>query len=206
MSEQMAAAWARFDRALSKLSRKGIALAPGASPTQLKEFEDDSGLVLPEAVRAFWTTHNGEQPRDAGLAAGFCLLSLTEARKVLKDWAEVRESLGRDLMAMDRDSSSHPRNAIQRKYSLPGWVPLLKDHEGNYVGVDLDPGPAGTVGQVINFGRDEEDKFVLFPSVVELINWLAQELEAGRIYYDEEDGVVRHAEGRLPAAVPTNCW
>ena len=59
-------------------------------------------------------------------------------------------------------------------------MPSLSDDEGNHIGVDLNPGPAGTVGQVINFGRDEEKKHVLFPCVVALVEWLAEAIEAGR--------------------------
>ena len=74
----------------------------------------------------------------------------------------------------------------------------------HYVGVDLEPGPRGTTGQVINFGRDELDKFVLFGSVVELLEWLAEEFERGRFVLDEdEDGMaIAHVRGRLIAAMP----
>nr|WP_305955588.1 SMI1/KNR4 family protein [Pseudomonas sp. R2-60-08W] len=39
------------------------------------------------------------------------------------------------------------------------------DYGGNHLGVDLDPGEYGVSGQVINFGSDEEEKFVLASSV-----------------------------------------
>jgi hypothetical protein len=51
------------------------------------------------------------------------------------------------------------------------------------------------------FGRDEEDKYVLFPNTAELLQWLASELEAGRIVYDRIDGIVCHVNGRLVAAI-----
>lgn len=37
------------------------------------------------------------------------------------------------------------------------------------VGVDLDPGEQGTVGQIINFGRDEDNKLVLAPNLAAFI-------------------------------------
>lgn len=70
--------------------------------------------------------------------------------------------------------SSFPPGWVRRKYTHPGWLPLLTDRCGNYVGVDLDPpSPAaahgqgqksyGQAGQVIAFGREIDDKVVLFP-------------------------------------------
>jgi cell wall assembly regulator SMI1 len=43
------------------------------------------------------------------------------------------------------------------------------------------------VGQVINFGRDEEAKFVLGQTVDDFIDRIATELEAGNFVIDEED-------------------
>jgi cell wall assembly regulator SMI1 len=176
-------------------SRAG--LAPGASAADLAKFEARTKLVLPAEVRAFWRGHDGEKPRDAGLAGGFLFLSSSEAAKAVEVWKATREELGSELKALDRPARSRPPKAIRRVYSSPGWVPLLSDREGNHVGVDLDPGTAGVAGQVINFGRDEEEKYVLFPTAVELLEWLASELEAGRIVYDKAERRVKHVGGRL---------
>lgn len=57
--------------------------------------------------------------------------------------------------------TSYPEGAIQRTYFHLRWVPIIQDHGGNYIGVDLEAGPSGLVGQIIVFGRDEYDMFVL---------------------------------------------
>lgn len=57
--------------------------------------------------------------------------------------------------------TSYPEGAIQRTYFHLHWVPIIQDHGGNYIGVDLEPGPSGHPGQIIVFGRDEHDMFVL---------------------------------------------
>jgi len=202
MSEHMNQAWKRFETALTAAELGDRNLSPGATAEQLAAFEEGTELTLPDEVRSFWSRHAGEAPRDAGLAGGFCFLSVVEAQKVMADWAGVRADMGTAIEELDQACTSQPRGAIQRKYSSPGWVPLLRDHEGNYIGIDLNPGPDGTPGQVINFGRDEEDKQVLFPSVVELTDWLAQELEAKRILYDDFDKIIIHIDGRLTGAIP----
>ncbi|GAA5900122.1 hypothetical protein JCM8208_002021 [Rhodotorula glutinis] len=82
-----------------------------------------------------------------------------------------------------------PDGWVRKRYSHPGWLPLLTDRCGNYIGVDLDPPPPpagstspsssshhaapgapaakartyGQPGQVIAFGREIDDKVVLFP-------------------------------------------
>lgn len=76
--------------------------------------------------------------------------------------------------------SSFPQGWVRKRYSHPGWIPLLTDRCGNYIGVDLDPPPHvpstsshasggttgrgyGQPGQVIAFGREIDEKIVLFP-------------------------------------------
>jgi cell wall assembly regulator SMI1 len=201
-TDRIAAAWQRFEHLLPQLRRDDIKLGLGAGEQNLADFEAATGLTLPKELRAFWQCHNGEKPSEAGLAAGFCLMSVEEAQQEIAGWAIVRENLGDGLADLDQSMTSHPPGAIQCKYSIDGWVPLAKDHEGNFIGVDLDPGPTGTIGQVINFGRDEENKRVLFLSVIEFIEWLALELEARRIVFDPEDNIIIHVDGRLVSAIP----
>ncbi len=192
-------AWARFEHSLPSAGIGTQRLAPPAPAYEVDALEAEVGIGLPQELREYWALHDGETSDGIGLAGGFVFVSVAEARKISSDWAAVRQRLGSELRELDRCASSEPKQAIRRKYSLRGWVPVLRDHEGNHVGVDLDPGPAGRFGQVINFGRDEDHKRVLFESLVELIDWLAQEVELGRIIYDEEEQRVHHVQGRLVA-------
>lgn len=79
--------------------------------------------------------------------------------------------------------ASFPDGWVRKRYSHPGWLPLLTDRCGNYIGIDLDPPPPppassstagrahasgpktayGQPGQVIAFGREVDEKVVLFP-------------------------------------------
>ncbi len=204
MTSSVVDSWRRLEAALPTLGLQGVGLAPGASDNDIDAFQTHLGLTLPPEVREWFAGHDGQTASTAGLAAGFHFLSLREAQKIMQDWAQVRTKLGHGVKDLDRACSSTPPKAIQRKYSCPAWLPLLRDNEGNCVGVDLEPGSAGSVGQIINFGRDEDDKYVLFPNASALLDWLATELESGRIAYDEEDRVVRHTAGRLVSAITVN--
>lgn len=86
---------------------------------------------------------------------------------------------------LDRQESVPP-GAIQRVYAHPGWIPLAKDFEGNNIAVDLAPGPRGRWGQVILFGRDFDRKYVVAPSWAAFLATLADDLEAGDHYIDED--------------------
>lgn len=57
--------------------------------------------------------------------------------------------------------TSTPNDCIKKKYFHIKWLPIIHDGCGNYIGIDLDPDTAGVIGQVIVFGRDEEDMFVI---------------------------------------------
>jgi cell wall assembly regulator SMI1 len=78
----------------------------------------------------------------------------------------------------DRDLQV-PARCDPPELRLPGWIPLHWDGNRNYLGIDLDPGPRGVVGQVINFGGDEHSKYVLATSWGRFLEDFADELEAG---------------------------
>ncbi|GAA5898277.1 Smi1p [Sporobolomyces salmoneus] len=107
-------------------------------------------------------------------------VSSSDPRRDLQDEEEERRrrrttSAGRDDEEEEEEGmSSFPPGWVRRKYTHPGWLPLLTDRCGNYIGVDLDPpSPSsaqeqgqksyGQAGQVIAFGREIDEKVVLFP-------------------------------------------
>jgi len=75
------------------------------------------------------------------------------------------------------DFTSTPKSAIQKKYFHYKWLPIFSDYGGNYIGIDLDPDLKGTKGQVINFGRDEQDMFVLAENLENLFDRILFELD-----------------------------
>jgi len=78
--------------------------------------------------------------------------------EVLDEWRFWRE------VDLDPNTGAHaklrevmqsfPPGWIRRDYSQHGWIPLITDKTGNYIGVDMNPAEGGAVGQVIVFGRD----------------------------------------------------
>lgn len=73
--------------------------------------------------------------------------------------------------------SSTPENCIKKKYFHYKWIPIFSDFGGNYIGMDLDPDTNGKKGQIINFGRDEENMFVLAENLSDFFDFIIQEIK-----------------------------
>jgi cell wall assembly regulator SMI1 len=119
-----------------------------------------------------------------------------------KFWAEMvgASERGEDEGMLDefsRESTSSPEGAIRRRHACRAWIPLVEMNDSNHIGIDLDPGPCGVVGQVINFGRDQERKYVLARSWAHFLEDLADELEAGN-FLITADGRYKSFDMREP--------
>lgn len=73
-----------------------------------------------------------------------------------------------------------PPHLLACQFAHPMWIPLVTDDVGNYIGVDLCPDPcAGTVGQVILFGREWDCKFVVAENWGDFLLLFANDLTMG---------------------------
>jgi cell wall assembly regulator SMI1 len=204
----VADSWARIEAWLGKhLPVVKASLRPGVSPADLAAFEKAVGRPLPEDVRESYRIHDGQSPISGlwcgGVVFGYAVCPLLDStgsmtrKSVLSEWrqwAETREDFKKTpdhLALVQRDCSSTPVEAIHCDYTNPGWIPLYSE-EGYSAsfGVDLDPGPKGVTGQVINFGRDDRKKYVLAWSWKQLLHEVAVELEAGNFVVND-DGEIK---------------
>ncbi|EIW67876.1 hypothetical protein TREMEDRAFT_74335 [Tremella mesenterica DSM 1558] len=167
-------------------------LNPPVDPSLLATFEAELGSPLPPPVRDCYLIADGQGLEATGNISGsgglFFGLQLLPLEEVMREWAfwraaEHDPSAGQNLAVL-ATMASIPPNWIKPLYACRGWLPLLTDRTGNYVGVDLDPGPDGAWGQVIVFGRDFDRKCVLWRGEGEggWGKWMAafvDELESG---------------------------
>ncbi|QEH39084.1 SMI1 / KNR4 family protein [Aquisphaera giovannonii] len=203
----VAASWRRIEAWIgSHLPIQRLTLRPGISKKDLAKYEAILGRTLPDDVRESWLIHDGqrwiddqaEHPdfniddadnrRVQGLVFGGKLLPLLDDRKSLagrsssREWREWARRMDEDpslVAEIGEGCASFPGGAIQHLYSSRGWIPLVEVLSSVRIGVDLMPGPEGTVGQVINFGRDAQDRYVLAVSWAHFLEDLADELDAG---------------------------
>lgn len=164
-------------------------LAPPATDADLALVEQVIGVALPADVTDVWRCNNGQQAtmiatsRDPAVPCipTLSFLSTTKVIEVWREWATLRANeTPESLAALDAAASSVFPDTVRRVYSHPAWIPLWSDPaRADYVGLDLDPSPRGTRGQIINFGRDEEQHAVLAASFSALLQILVEEVRSG---------------------------
>lgn len=167
-------AWTRLDRWFEVNHPRVLqTLNPGASPEEIEAVERSIGQTLPPDVRASLAIHNG------GLQHPILGDDLLSTPQVIAEWREWRglESYNEEFRW---SMESFPEGAVALDYANSGWIPLTQGGS-DYLGIDLAPGPSGSVGQVMNFGRDEEHKCVLASGWAEFLADLATFLESGAV-------------------------
>ncbi len=104
--------------------------------------------------------------------AGLTFEGLKKEYKVDTDWEFPGDY---DLLNTDDDKIK------QFDYNQQHWVPLFNDAGTNYMGVDLDPHKNGTLGQIIVYGHDEDERKVIATSFAELLQTLIHLMETKRL-------------------------
>ncbi|OCH95060.1 hypothetical protein OBBRIDRAFT_788798 [Obba rivulosa] len=161
-----------WDRLRLWLSREypelGDTLNYGILPQDLAQIEMAFGFALPNPVRESYLCVDGQEAESAagcseGLFFGLTLLPLEDVLEEWRFWREVDDDPNTGANPKLREMmQSIPPGWVRREYSLRGWIPLVADKAGNYLGVDMNPGEGGSVGQVIVFGRDFDTKVVMW--------------------------------------------
>ena len=119
-----------------------------ASEEQITDFESKLGFALPEDYRAFlvknYIRHNFEHNFE-------CL----DLDGVIRDWSMMTELLKKGTF--DDGRIEHHETGgfgnwhgdiIKKVWWSPSWIPVSRDSCGNMKCLDLDPGRAGTRGQM----------------------------------------------------------
>src|SRR5262249_16477402 len=146
----------------------------------LQAFKQSTGFELPDDVKESYLVHDGQIERvGPGALLGQPIDPLLTIRRHCKKVARFFKKFGTSDWTLEY-GTSFPKDAIKTLDQHPGWIPL-HDWDGNYYGIDLDPGPRGVCGQMINFGPDAEHKYVLAISWAHFLEDLADELESGNI-------------------------
>lgn len=152
-------------------------LRPPASDAELADLSQALGVKLPPSFLDLYRWRNGQHDASQpGPFYGLSFLSIADVRTAWEGWNEI---LADDDFDLHGFSSSVAPGVVKERYANRRWIPFSHDWGGNHIGVDLDPGPRGRVGQVINFGRDEDAKYVLGHTVEAFVARIADELERG---------------------------
>lgn len=180
------------------LPRDKYVFNPPATEAQLDAFERLIGLKMPKAYRQLYRWHDGEEDDRWGHFYGLPLLSLNQAGSQWTGWNKVLAGFGGNRYKVP--GAGWPQDAVDPAYINPRWVPLTQDGSGNHIGLDFDAWPGGRQGQIILYGRDEDVKAVLAPSLGQFLHWFAGLLESGnfRLGAKPEEQVLREFRLKVP--------
>lgn len=157
-----------------------------AGPDALASWENVIGRPLPPDLRDLYAIADGEA-EHVGLFFGWRWLSVGEAVEACQELRRVGGEVRPEQIIFDQ----HPFGAVRRVAWTPGWIPFAHDGSGTFAAVDLDPGPAGRVGQVVAIGPG---RFMDFGDGVGVPYWYASSVRA---LLDEVLRAVRAGESTL---------
>ena len=152
--------WNAYKEALfEKMPQLSETLNEGVSNKDIKAAQAKMGLNFPEYLKELYLTNNGDDNEAiCGMIMGLHFLSL---ESLLNEWMGLKKIADDPKINNSGSFSSTPMASIKRCYADVKWIPFCTDGSGNFIGIDLAPGPNGKAGQIINFGRDEGNKAVL---------------------------------------------
>ena len=175
------------------LESKYVELSPPLPPSRRRQVLDDAGVQLPRDLDALYAVADGGILLHGFLWFGLEMLAELcdpdERWWVTRGWQRyVYNSFVNDF---------GPPAAIRRLSDHLAWVPFATDSFGDYLAVDMVPGPRGRPGQVILIGRhQDEGPIYVADSVTELLRSHAAAFTSGRIE-QSDDGELRINSGDL---------
>lgn len=149
--------WQKIEVLLASVNPHVLnALRPPASISDLREAENIMGLVFPEDVRDAYLRHDGVDWVDELQARPYLFprgMTWMPLERVLSEWRSHSEMFfdfrSDDYADYLQELDEHPDDRVRRYGPLLEWIPI-GDGSGCTVCIDLLPGPAGVVGQLVH--------------------------------------------------------
>ncbi|MFN6473093.1 MAG: SMI1/KNR4 family protein [Nostoc sp. SerVER01] len=187
MNNQVSQYWLSYKEKVSKWFPEHYKLNPPATEDEISHLETVLSYEIPEDMKTLYRINNGESDEGLGIFYGLRFIPLNEVEQCWLGWKKIIEDGIEDF---NEFCTSNPEGVIQPVYANEKWIPLMDDSGGCHIGIDLAPGFKGCVGQIINFGRDEDDKYVLAPNLAELLKLLDTKFEENlQIPCEQDDGI-----------------
>jgi cell wall assembly regulator SMI1 len=131
-------------------------LPPPFPEQSRREIAFDLGVRLPRDLLALYGVADGDGGR--GLLHGYGWFGLDMVAELCDPQERWWVTRGwRRYVYQPFITEFGPPLTIRRLSDHPAWIPFATDMTGNYLAVDMAPGPHGRPGQVILIGRDHED-------------------------------------------------
>ncbi len=177
----IAALWAEIDAWFDAHGalRNMEARRPGATAGQIARLEKHLGVTLPGSYVESLKVHDG-----GGSFESYEYLSTEDVYRWWKVWTLALEKGELE----GRAPSEEGQEALQPGFWNRRWIPFAADSVGNLLCIDLDPGPRGKVGQLVQFERQDGIGPIAMPQQ-DFAGWLRKyrdRLRKGELVVDEE--------------------
>ncbi|MCD9120615.1 SMI1/KNR4 family protein [Cupriavidus sp. UGS-1] len=179
--------WKRLDTLLLERAEPMYAiLKPPAQSADIDALEHTLRLRLPDDARQCYMCHGGQHFQDWNSLAFFPFLywhDLDRIREDTKFLSTFREegiaADGNADMWFQPNDSIAAHQCVRFDYWNPKWIPIAKSVTGVRLFIDLAPGPAGRVGQLVVWEQDNNAnaQLVVAPSLAAYLSDMADALE-----------------------------
>lgn len=172
--------WDRIHTWLSKHAPKILdSLNRPATDAELAAAEKAFNLTMPDEWRELYRIHNGMN-RDSNPGSLFYGMNFLTLERAISEYGLNDKPGAKPLPVTAGDTGIRTEDMYNSK-----WIAVA--HVGRtLVHVDMDPAPAGHVGQVIFTDHDFDVVILLAQSVGQMLWQFVADLEAGRYVLDEE--------------------
>lgn len=173
--------WERIERWLAAHAPEILAgLNPPATLERIREVERLLDCEFPPEVVDSFLIHNGQKWDSPGLVGGDELYDLD---RILSSWMTWKELIDKGTFDDNESESGGVTSSVW--YDLR-WIPLTHEPGGDELCLDLNPGPAGVHGQIIQMVHDSRDRFAIAPSYGAWLTNLADQMEAELFKLDDQ--------------------
>lgn len=190
--------WGKLIEVVQTLAPEGaLQIRPPLPSANAERLLESLPEAAREPLRRIYAHGNGQATHaSCPLLSGLYWRSLGD---VVNSWSTARE-MDDEYKSMTPDIPCVPADAILPVWQSDGWISVAHDYGNLEVGIDTTPGPSGVVGQVVNWGPEFEDHFVLASNLDALAEAVASEFLAGNHFMEREEGEA--PSPRLTIATP----
>lgn len=172
-------------------------LQPGATDEAIKAAEQFLEIEFPEDVKSSYRIHNGQFEWRYSLIPGWQFLGLEEMIGEWESWKKLLDS--GDFNEEDGNDFGCASDGLIRTelWWNPKWIPIASDLGGDNLCLDLDPAPAGQVGQIIFMCHDDAYREVVANSLREWLEQFATDLETGKYKFEKSSFHLKQEDEQL---------
>ncbi|MGG1679673.1 SMI1/KNR4 family protein [Neobacillus sp. NRS-1170] len=154
-----------------------------ATEAEIAEAEQKMGLHFPKSFKELLLIHNGQRDEYKRALGNYVLLSLDE---IVDSWQTMKKLVDNNVFKDFEEVEAV--GAVKKEFWWnPCWIPIATNGAGEDICIDLDPDKGGTVGQIITFWHDWEERKVISNSLEAWFSEIIKRLKDGTYKLIEED-------------------